>query len=168
MIVGSDFLSKYGFKLNYKTLEVEWFDNVIKMNTTGFTKERQAAFMDSYMLDVENKQWLNDGNEEIDSYIASTILDAKYEKVDIDTVISENCSHLSPSQQKDLANMLKKHEKLFDGTLWCYPHNKMSIELLPGSKPVYRRHYPVAKTHKQTFKKELDHLESIGVLGKVQ
>ena len=168
MIVGSDFLSKYGFKLNYKTLEVEWFDNVIKMNTTGFTKERQAAFMDSYMLDVENEQWLNDGNEEIDSYIASTILDAKYEKVDIDTVISENCSHLSPDQQKDLADMLKKHEKLFDGTLGCYPHDKMSIELLPGSKPVYRRHYPVAETHKQTFKKELDHLESIGVLEKVQ
>ena len=44
----------------------------------------------------------------------------------------------------------------------------MHIDLLPGSKPVYKRHYPVAQTHKSTFKKELDHLEEIGVLSKIK
>ena len=37
---------------------------------------------------------------------------------------------------------------------------------MPGAKPVYQRHYPVAKTHKAMVKKELDHLEEIGVHSK--
>ena len=38
MILGSNFLAAYGINLNYKNLEVEWFGNVLPMNTASFTK----------------------------------------------------------------------------------------------------------------------------------
>ena len=168
MILGGDFLAKYGVNLKYETLEVEWFGNTLPMNTISFTKSQQSAFIDVYMLEVENDEWYQHGNDGIESYISAPILDAKYEKTDIDSVIKESCSHLSPNQQQELAAVLTSHEKLFDGTLGHYPHSKMQIELLPDAKPAYRRHYPVAETHKATFKKELDHLEEIGVLSRCQ
>ena len=65
------------------------------------------------------------GLENLECYTAAPILDAKYEKVNIDDVIAEQ-SHLSESQQKDLKSLLEKHEKLFDGTLGVYPHKNVT------------------------------------------
>ena len=45
------------------------------------------------------------------------ILDAKYEKADLQAVVSANCTHLSPSQQEKLLEVLIKFEDLFDRTL---------------------------------------------------
>ena len=39
----------------------------------------------------------------------------------------------------------------------------MHIDLTPGARLVYRRPYPVSQVHLETFKKELYHLEDIGV-----
>ena len=43
--------------------------------------------------------------------IATTILDAKYEKVNVDDVV-EQLTHLSKSQQDDLHNVLRNFTKL--------------------------------------------------------
>ncbi len=45
------------------------------------------------------------------------ILDAKYEKADIQSVVSTNCSHLSLQDQNKLLELLTEFEELFDGTL---------------------------------------------------
>ena len=166
MILGGNFLAAYGINLNHETLEVEWFGNSLPMNTKGFTHTQQSIFLDAYLLEIENEEWYNHSNHGLKSYISTPILDAKYEKDDIDYVIEENCSHLLTSQHQELVAILKKHEKLFDKTLGHYPHDKMHINLLSGAKPVYRRHYPVAHTHKATFKKELNHLEEIVILSR--
>ena len=44
----------------------------------------------------------------------------------------------------------------------------MDFELVDGAKPHSQRHYPVPHLYKQTFKKVLERLVSIGVLEKVQ
>ena len=168
MIVGSDFLAKFGINLNFNSLQVEWFGQTLPMNSTGFTKERQALFLEQYLLEVENEQSWRDCDDGIERFIAAPIMDSKYEKNDIDTVIEENCQHLTLEQQRDLKTLLLSHTKLFDGTLGCYPHDKMTIELEPNAKPVYRRAYPVPHVHKAAFKKELDRLTEIGVLSKVE
>ncbi len=74
---------------------------------------------------------------DICSYLSSPMLDAKYEKVNIDDVISENCQHLTLDQQRDLHGLLSKYRKLFDGTLGSYPGEPMHIELEEGEQPVY-------------------------------
>jgi hypothetical protein len=51
------------------------------------------------------------------SKCATQILDAKYGKADLQTVVRDNCKHLSANQQKKLLQLLKKYGSLFDGTL---------------------------------------------------
>jgi hypothetical protein len=48
---------------------------------------------------------------------ATWILDAKYSKIDLQSVVRDNCKLLSANQQKKLLQLLKKYELLFDGTL---------------------------------------------------
>ena len=48
---------------------------------------------------------------------ATRILDAKYSKADLQTVVRDNCKHLNADQQMKLLQLPKKYELLFDGTL---------------------------------------------------
>ena len=105
---------------------------------------------------------------ESDAYLANPIMDAKYEKVDINSVIEEHYSHLDTNQREDLQKLLLKYEKLFDGTLGEYPGEPMHIDLDSNATPVNLRPYPIPKLHLATFKKELDHLVSVGVLWRVR
>ncbi len=44
------------------------------------------------------------------------ILDAKYQKADLKSIVKDTCKHLSADQQKKLLQLLTKYESLFDGT----------------------------------------------------
>eukprot|EP00957_Ditylum_brightwellii_P002887 221089-Ditylum_brightwellii.AAC.1 len=67
------------------------------------------------------------------------MLDAKYEKADIEKTISEQCAHLSKKKQKGLVDLLNKFETLLDGTLGTWKGTKYNIELQEGAKPYNRR-----------------------------
>ncbi len=43
------------------------------------------------------------------------ILDTKYKKADLQSIVRDYCKHLSANQQKKLLQLLKKYETLFDG-----------------------------------------------------
>ena len=45
------------------------------------------------------------------------ILDAKYEKADIQAIVRDNCTHLSSKEKAMLLKVLTDFEPLFDGTL---------------------------------------------------
>jgi hypothetical protein len=45
------------------------------------------------------------------------ILDSKYKKADLQSIVRDNCKHLSADQQKKLLQLLKNYKMLFDGTL---------------------------------------------------
>ena len=44
------------------------------------------------------------------------ILDTKYEKADLQSVVSTNCTHLSLQDQNKLLELPTEYEELFDGT----------------------------------------------------
>ncbi len=94
---------------------------------------------------------------------AVEILDAKYEKVEVDEVINQ-LNHLNAKQKKDLRKILMEHAKLFDGTLGAYPHRKFLIDLLPGAIAKHARPYPVPVIQLSAFKRELLHSVKIGIL----
>ena len=89
-------------------------------------------------------------------------------KTDTEEVVEEECSHLEAKQKEGLKALMLKHSKLFDGTLGKYPGEPIHIELEKDAVPVYKRQYPIPRVHLETFKKELDHLVSIGVLSLVR
>ncbi len=92
------------------------------------------------------------------------ILDAKYDKADLPSIVKNNCAHLSTSHCNLLLALLLKFEELFNGMLgdWKLPH--VSFELKEGAKPYHGRPYPISKIHKATLVKEIDCLILIGVL----
>ncbi len=65
--------------------------------------------------------------------------------------------------RSDLRKILKKHTKLFDGTLGDYSHRKFHIDLVPEVIAKHARPYPVPVIHLSAFKQELLHLVKIGV-----
>jgi hypothetical protein len=92
------------------------------------------------------------------------ILDAKYNKADLSSIVKNNCVHLSRSRCNSLLALLLKFEELFNGTLRDWKLPPVSYELKEGAKPYHGRPYPIPKIHKATLMKEINHLIWIGVL----
>ena len=102
---------------------------------------------------MEDEQFRGDRYDEY----AASIIDAKYEKVDVDGLAKEQ-SQLTEIQQEDIHLIFKNHEELFSSKLGYYQHREFNIEIEQGSQPIHTRAYPVPRLHKRTFKKELDHI----------
>ena len=75
-ILGADFLTKVGMSLDHENLTIKWLGNVIPMESLN-TKDQVAAHVKSYLIQME----LEENGFDMDSYAASSILDAKYEKL---------------------------------------------------------------------------------------
>ena len=92
------------------------------------------------------------------------ILDAKYEKADLQSIVSTNCTHLSLQDQNKLLELLIEVEEIFDGTLGDWNTEPVSFESKEGTKPYHSRPFPVLRVHKDTIVKELNRLCDLGVL----
>jgi hypothetical protein len=92
------------------------------------------------------------------------ILDAKYDKADLPSIVKNYCAHLSMPHLNLLLPLLLKYEEFFDGMLRDWKLLPVSIELKEGAKPYHGRPYPILKIHKATLMKEIDRLIVIGVL----
>ena len=113
-------------------MKVEWLGNTIPMETMNRSTSA-ASQVDGYISQLEEE----DMGFDVCSYLSAPMLDAKYEKVNIDDFISDHCQHVTCYQQRDLQGLLSKYRKLFDGTLGQYPDEPMHIELEEGVQPVY-------------------------------
>ncbi len=65
------------------------------------------------------------------------ILDAKYKKADLQSIVRDNCKHLSTNQQKKILQLLKKYESLFDGTFGDWKTKPVSFQLKEGVSPYH-------------------------------
>jgi hypothetical protein len=57
------------------------------------------------------------------------ILDAKYAKADLQSIVKNNCKHLSADNQKKLLQRLVKFESVFDGTVGDWKTKRVSFQL---------------------------------------
>eukprot|EP00957_Ditylum_brightwellii_P024677 1864617-Ditylum_brightwellii.AAC.1 len=102
-------------------------------------------------VSVNNLYSINDpkGVNEIVGWMAGdnykNILDAKYEKANIEKIVSEQYAHLSKKKQKGLVELLNKFKKLFNRTLGTWNGIKYNIELPEGTKLYHGRPYSVPK-----------------------
>jgi hypothetical protein len=56
------------------------------------------------------------------------VLDAKYQKADLQSIVRNDCKHLSANQKKKLLQLLTKYESLFDGTLGDWKTKLVSFQ----------------------------------------
>ena len=82
---------------------------------------------------------------------ATWILDAKYSKADLQSVVRDKCKHLSADQQKKLLQLLKKYESLFDGTLGDWKTKPVSSQLKEAVSPYHSQ----ASQYQRYIKKPL-------------
>jgi len=73
-----------------------------------------------------------------------SILDAKYEKADVDKVCKEQ-AELDQSQREQLAVLLCKYEQLFDGQLGRWHGQEVKLELRPDAKPYHACAYNIPR-----------------------
>jgi transposase InsO family protein len=163
VILGQDFNISLGTDVINSQRVMRWNDNEAPFRVVPAISNRframQQACIDS--LDTDNTY-----PEECH---AAELLESKYEHYTMDEILefADNQSHLEPQKRKDLRVLFSNFSQLFDNELRVYPGKKIHLELKEGSRPVYRRPYPVARAHEELFKKELDRLEQIGVLKKI-
>jgi hypothetical protein len=163
LIFGADFLTKSSIDIKYRSGTIDWFDSELPMqDPKHFDNSEYLAIAKALKVHREDEQLFGRDWYDPDCY-ATKILDAKYKKVSISEVV-EQCTNLSATQKEDLRQVLQGFPKLFDGMLGVYPHQKFHIDIMPGAKTKHSRPYAIARIHLEAFKKELDHLVSIGVL----
>ena len=75
---------------------------------------------------------------------------------------------MNAEERTQLIRLLEYSKDLFDGTLGDWDTEPVDLQPNRGSKPFNSKYYPVPRTKKETFGKELKHLMEIGVLTKVQ
>ena len=141
---------------------MEWFDSELPLPNSHLLEAKDFQAM-AELTEVQQEEEFFGMDWYDPNCYAVEILDAKYEKVEIDEV-NNQLNHLDPQQKEDLKKVLQGHTKLFDGTLGVYPHRKIHIDLIQGAVAKHARTYPVLVIHLQAFKKELLHLVEIGVL----
>ncbi len=139
IILGTNFLSKAGIKLNYSQGKMEWFDFSIPLRPPGSLNSTEFNSMeDMFHKQVEDELF----GEDWLKCFANEILDAKYEYTDVADVVDAS-AHLNVHQKAGLLRVLQENKKMFNGTLGIYPHKKVHINIDPNAKPVHSRPYPV-------------------------
>ena len=76
--------------------------------------------------------------------IMKRILDAKYSKADIKTIV-ESSTRIDPQERNELYTLLKKYESLFDGNLGTWHGKPYDIKLKPYAGPYHGKPFPVPR-----------------------
>jgi hypothetical protein len=96
-----------------------------------------------------------------------SIIDAKYTKADL-RALTEECKIIDKDEKKQLHQLLKKYEHLFDGTLGKWKTDPVELELQdPDCKPYHARPYPVPHCQERKLREEIVRLVGYGVFRKV-
>ena len=153
MILGRDLLFELGIQLDFDQQVIRWHSAEIPMRSVDEDPKK------SYF--VKDSEHIVDATERI-----KKILEAKYEPANIDVEV-DKCTHLDERQRNDLKELLRKHSKLFDGSLGQWKGSPYKIDVQPDAVPFHSRAYPIPRIHEKTLRMEVDRLCELGVLKQV-
>ena len=154
MIIGRDLIKSLGIDIHGVDMNIHWDDDIIPW------RDIDSKAKDVFALSQHNAPF------NAETKRTKRILDAKYSKDDIKT-IAESSTHLDPQERNDLYTLLKKYESLFDGNLGTWHGKPYDIKLKPDAEPYHGKPFLVPRIHELTFKQELDRLEYLMVINKV-
>ncbi len=160
LIPGTVSMKEFGIILNFMDKMITIDEIILPMRNINNLQGSSmlCALRHNHSLAME-PQSTQDATER-----AMRILDAKYSNADLQSVVRDNCKHLTIDHQKKLLQLLKKYESLFDGTLGDWKTKPVSFQLKEGASRYHSQAFPVPKIHKDTLIKEVDRLVKLGVL----
>ena len=94
------------------------------------------------------------------------ILEARYKKTDLQET-ANSLKHLNSDEQELVLEVLKRYEGAFQGTGGTWNRKSIELELKEGAKPFYGKPFRIPQAYKALVKKEVERLESIGLLIRV-
>jgi hypothetical protein len=155
MIIGQDLMRVLKIQLIFA-------ENVIRMEHAEIPmRPRDIRLDEAFFAHTATKADANFNSK------YQQILDAKYEKTDLPSVVAQH-SHLNGEEQKQLFWLLSQREDLFDGSLGTYNGRKYDIELKEGAEPFHaKRPYTVPRAYERQFRTEVEQLCHLGVLRKI-
>ena len=159
LIIGVETLAKYGIVLDFgtKVITIDKIQSPMKPINAFKRLNFDTSFAREELEPISTRE---------ETKRTIEILDANYKKADLPEVVRENCSHLDISQKNKLLRLLLNYEELFDGTLGDFQTKPVKFNLQSGATPYHGRSYPIPHSQLRQFRKELDRLESIGVIKK--
>lgn len=155
MIIGRDLLTELGIDVCFSDGTIKWpkQNGEIPMKSTTATEYSEFFLQDP-------------ANVAEDAERISKILDAKYQKADLQEVVS-GIKTINEPEQKRLLELLERWETLFDGTLGKWKGEPYKINLRKGVTPFHAKPFPVPRAYEETLKREIERLCKLGILKKV-
>jgi hypothetical protein len=160
LILGTKTMKEFGIILDFKGKMITVYEVELPMQNMNYLQGSSTlcALKLNHSLAMEPHS-TQDANKRV-----TRILDAKYKKADLQSIIIDNFKHLSTDQQKKLLQLLKKYETLFDSILGDWKTKPVSFQLKEGVSPCHGQAFPVPKIHKDTIIKEVERLCKLGLL----
>jgi hypothetical protein len=153
-------MKKYGIILDFKDKMITVDEVELPMQNINYLQGSSTLCA----LKLNHSLAMEPQSTQAATKCATRILDAKYQKADLQSIVGNNCKHLSANQQKKLLQLLQKYESLFDGTLGDWKTKPVSFQLKEGVSPYHGRAFLVPKIHKDTIMKKVERLCKLEVL----
>ena len=154
MIIGRELIRSLGIDSHGTDMTIHWDDAAIPWRDIDSTTN------DVFALSQHNAPFNSESKR------MKRILDAKYSNADIKT-ITESSTHLDLQEINELYTLLKMYEFLFDGNIGTWHGKPYDIKLKPDAEPYHGKKNSVPRIHELTFKQEIDRLEYLKVIKKV-
>lgn len=155
IILGRDLLQELGIILNFQDATIQWEHAITPMKSL----DKKSNY--NIHAAIEDSKPVQEATSRM-----KEILEAKYEPANLEDVVS-SCKNLNRNERRQLYKLLKKFEKLFDGTLGHWTGEKYNIELKENAKPYHSRAYPIPKAYEDTLKMEVKRLCELNVLKRI-
>jgi hypothetical protein len=143
MIIRRDLQQAMGMDILFLSQRLRWDGIEVPMQTAN-----------SNLIDLDKINSTNKNTIDVFAIASSTmkILDAKYEKADLDAYF-KLVNHLDSKKKISLKLLLSKYEHLFDGLLGYWKTDPVDLRLKSGEMPFQLSPFPLPKIYEETLKK---------------
>ena len=118
------------------------------MKNYSSVQKKLSGEINALFMDLPESKIMEASNQR-----SNGILDAKYEKANINGYVANSCEEISNTQKKLLLQLLTKYEPLFDGTLGKWKRKAFSLRVKPNAKLSSSVPFSVPHIHRDTLKK---------------
>jgi hypothetical protein len=113
LILGTETMKEYGIVQDFKAKAITIDGIILPMRNIDNLQGASTL----HVLHLNHSLAMQPQSTQDAIQHATQILDAKYSKAEFQSIVRDNCKHVSANHQQKLLQLLKKYESLFDGTL---------------------------------------------------